>query len=241
MEKPEGISIKRVLKSKRIRNVIYICIGLILLVVLYQVAQMARGAPVKEIIGEISELGAVPFFLAMAILPTFGFPVTPFYLLAGATFGIGVSLIATTLSQALNLILAYWLSRRYLRGPIEWMIRKTKYRIPEISSENFVKFAVLVRITPGPPNFVKSFILVFARIPFVPYFVVSLPITMGYAVGIIIFGDSVADGQPLQAVGGVLFLVLFMLVIKVIGNAISKRRELREAIEEIVPDEPEKE
>lgn len=239
MEKPEGKWIRRALKKQRVRSFVYICIGLILLFVLYQVAQMARGAPVKEIIGEISELGAIPFFLAMAILPTFGFPVTPFYLLAGATFGIWVSLVGTTLSQALNLVLAYWLSRRYLRGLIEWLMRKTKYRIPEVSSENVLKFAILVRITPGPPNFVKSFILVLARIPFLPFFVVSLPITMGYAIGIIVFGDSLADGEPLQAIGGVVFLVLFMLVIKIIGNAISKRRELREALEEITPENPE--
>src|SRR5690625_3877566 len=109
MERPEGKWIGRMLKRRRARNFFFICISLILLFVLYHVAQMARGAPIREIVEEIGDLGMVPFFLAMAILPTFGFPVTPFYLLAGASFGIWVSLIGTTISQALSLLLAYWL------------------------------------------------------------------------------------------------------------------------------------
>ena len=41
------------------------------------------------------EAGVVPFFLAMALLPALGVPITPFFIVAGATFGtyVGLSLI----------------------------------------------------------------------------------------------------------------------------------------------------
>src|SRR5690554_5176852 len=124
MEKPAGNWLARALKKRRIRQLVFVFIGLLLLVVLYQAAQMARGAPIDEIVEAIGDLGMVPFFLAMAVLPTVGFPVTPFYLLAGATFGVWLSLAGTALAQALNLILAYWMSRRYLRGVIEWLVKR---------------------------------------------------------------------------------------------------------------------
>jgi uncharacterized membrane protein YdjX (TVP38/TMEM64 family) len=205
----------------------YIILGAAILIVLFS---YARELPINEFVESIRDLGLVPFFVAMAILPVVGFPVTPFYLLAGATFGIWLSLVGTALSQALNLVLAYWLARRYLSGLIKKLVKKAHYKIPTVAPKHFVNFTILVKITPGPPNFLKSFILGLARIPFWIFFIVSWPTTMGYAVGVIIFGDSLMDGDVRQAMLGFGFMVVFLIGIKIVASYYSKRRGLREPV-----------
>jgi len=203
------------------RSLVYICLGLMALGLL---AVFVRDLPVQEAVEAIRDLGPVPFFLAMAVLPVIGFPVTPFYLLAGATFGVLFSLVATGISQAINLTLAYWLARRYLRGVIEKLVAKANYKIPHIQPKNYVNFSLLVKITPGPPNFLKSFILGLARIPFGIFFIVSWPTTMGFAVGVIVFGDSLVDRNPVQAVVGIILMIAFLVGIKLAASYYSRKR-----------------
>lgn len=216
------------------REIFYIAVGLTVLVV---VAFFAREIPVQELVQAIHGLGPVPFFVGMAVLPVIGFPVTPFYLLAGATFGIWTSLFGTALSQALNLVLAYWLARRYLRGIIERLVEKAGYKIPQVAPKHFVNFTILVKVTPGPPNFLKSFILGLARIPFGIFFIVSWPTTMGFAVGVIIFGDSLMEGDVVQAILGFALMILFLIGIKFAAGYYSKRRGLVDPAQALEADE----
>ena len=45
------------------------------------------------------EAGVVPFFLAMALLPALGVPITPFFIVAGATFGTFVGLTGSAIAR----------------------------------------------------------------------------------------------------------------------------------------------
>lgn len=213
-------------RKVRLRQLFYLGAGFALLALL---ALILREVPVQTLVGAIRDMGPVPFFLAMAVLPVIGFPVTPFYLLAGATFGVPFSLAGTALSQALNLFLAYWLARRYLRGMIEKLVERANYQIPEVQPKNYVNFSILVKIAPGPPNFLKSFILGLARIPFGVFFIVSWPTTMGFAVGVIIFGDSLVDRDVGQAILGFALMIAFLVGIKIAATYYTKRRGLHDA------------
>lgn len=204
-----------------IRRAISVSVAVFLLWGLFVVV---RETPVDEVVEAIRDLGLIPFFVAMAVLPVIGFPVTPFYLLAGATFGVGVSLIFTALSQAANLFLAYWLARRYLRGPIEKLVEKMNYKIPQVAPKHYVNLTFWVKLTPGPPHFLKSFILGLARVPFGVFFLISWPTTMGFAVGVIIFGDSLADNDLSQAILGGFLMLAFLIALKLIAIAYNKRR-----------------
>lgn len=203
------------------RQILSIFVGLFLL---WGLSLLVRGTPVHELIETVHDLGPIPFFLAMTILPLIGFPVTPFYFLAGATFGVGLGLILTAISQAINLSLAYWLSRRYLHDVLEKLIRRTNYTIPEVTPKHHVNFTLLVRITPGPPHFLKSFILGLARVPFGIYFLISWTTTMGFAVGVIVFGDSLVDRDLSQAILGFVLMVVFLIGIKITANIYNKRQ-----------------
>jgi uncharacterized membrane protein YdjX (TVP38/TMEM64 family) len=211
------------------RQAVLLAVGV---VVVGALAYSLRNFPVQSLVQAIRDTGPLPFFLAMAVLPVIGFPVTPFYLLAGATFGVPLSLAGTALSQALNLFLAYWLARRYLRGVIEKLVERANYTIPKVQPRHYVNFSILVKITPGPPNFLKSFILGLARIPFGIFFIVSWPTTMGFAVGVIIFGDSLMDRDWAQAIVGFVLMVGFLVVIKFAASYYSRKRGLHDSEEE---------
>jgi uncharacterized membrane protein YdjX (TVP38/TMEM64 family) len=235
MAKFDRVQIRRILSRIGLRQIVFIVCGVAVLAVL---ALALRELPVQAVVQAIHAMGPVPFFLAMGVLPIIGFPVTPFYLLAGATFGVGASLIGTALSQALNLVLAYWLARRYLRGVIEKIVERSKYTIPDVQPKNYVNFALLVKITPGPPNFLKSFILGLARIPFGIFFIVSWPTTMGFAVGVIIFGDSLMDRNVGQAILGFILMIAFLIGIKFAATYYSKKRGLEDPTEGLEDDPP---
>ena len=61
------------------------------------------------------EAGPVAFFGAMAVLPAIGIPVTPLFVLAGATFGVGPGLLGSGVALGLNLALCYAIARSALR------------------------------------------------------------------------------------------------------------------------------
>lgn len=182
-----------------------------------------------QILAWIRDLGPIPFFLALALLPAVGFPTTPFFLVAGAAFGLGIGIVGSIVSQALNLVLCYWLATRYLHGFLERVIARTKYRIPQVREENRLKVTLLIKITPGPPNFLKNYILGLAGIPFGMYFLVSLPASAGYGVAVIVLGDSLLDGNIGQGVVAVCILVSLMLGIRLLRDYILRRKKRAEA------------
>lgn len=178
-----------------------------------------------ELVSWIHDRGPIPFFLALAILPALGFPTTPFFLVAGAAFGLGAGIVGSIVSQALNLALCYWLATRYLHGFLERLIARTKYRIPQVRSENRVKVTLLIKITPGPPHFLKSYILGLAGIPFGVFFLISLPVSAGYGIGIIVLGDSLLDRDLSQGMVAVGVLAALIVGIRFTRNFLLRRKK----------------
>ena len=81
------------------------------------------------------EAGPVTFFGAMAVLPAIGMPITPFLVLAGATFGVGPGLLGSALALGVNLTLCYAIARSALRPWLESLLRRFEYELPDSSSE----------------------------------------------------------------------------------------------------------
>ncbi len=184
---------------------------------------------IEEFLHRVRDLGPVPFFLALAFLPSVGFPTTPFFLLAGAAFGVWISILGSLLAQGFNLAFSYWLSRRYLRDFLERLIARTRYRIPQVKREHHLKVTLLIKLTPGPPNFLKTYIMGLAGIPFGIFFLVSLPTSVGYGIGIIVVGDSLFDGKTGQAILGAGILVAVGVGVKLLRDTLLRRRRERAA------------
>ncbi len=147
------------------------------------------------------------FFAAMVVLPAVGFPVTPFYLLAGATFGTVTGLVGTWAAISLNLLLCHWIASKGPRRTLRrWLVR-AGVRLPEMSEKSEVRFALLVRLAPAFPAFAKNYLLVLAGISFRTYFLISLLVTGTYATCFVLLGESFQEQNPWK-IGGLVFLLL---------------------------------
>lgn len=159
-----------------------------------------------------AEAGPVPFFAALAVLPAFGVPTTPFYVLAGALFGVAGGLAGSAASLAVNLLLCYWIGRRSgLRPWLAQRLRRWSRDLPELEGGRALRFALLVKFVPGAPTFLKNYLLILAGVPFRLYFGLSFVVTMAWAAGFIVLGESMQDrdfGQAAWALGGLAVLGL---------------------------------
>ena len=59
-----------------------------------------------------------------------------------------------------------------------------------------MRFALLVKLAPGVPAFVKNYALGLAGVPFGLYFGLSMAITGVYAAALVVLGESVFDHNP---------------------------------------------
>lgn len=139
-----------------------------------------------------------PFFLAMALLPAVGLPITPFLLLAGATFGVSTALIGTAIAIAANFTLCYWIGRSGLRPRLLSLLDRFGYNLPDFNAADqpparAVRFAALLKVAPGVPAFIKNYGLGAAHVPYGIALVVTLLISGAYAAALIVLGESVFE------------------------------------------------
>jgi uncharacterized membrane protein YdjX (TVP38/TMEM64 family) len=133
----------------------------------------------------------IPFFGVMALLPAIGVPITPFFILAGATFGKQLGLLGSAIALAVNLVGCYSVARR-LRPWIEKLLRRLGQELPDLGDRERSpwRFTLALKLAPGVPQFVKNYALGVAGVPFALYFAASLVITGFYGAGLILLGDS---------------------------------------------------
>jgi uncharacterized membrane protein YdjX (TVP38/TMEM64 family) len=151
----------------------------------------------------------VPFFAAMAVLTSLGAPPTPFLVVAGASFGVGVGLAGSLLATAVSLWVNYAVARGGLRPRVEALLRRFGQGLPSLGEAQgrarAVRFTLLVKLAPGPV-LLKNYLLAVAGVPFAPYFAVSMLVSGAYAVALVVLGDSVLDHQLERALPAALVL-----------------------------------
>ncbi len=166
--------------------------------------------------------GPAAFFGAMAVLPLFGFPVSPFSLAAGPLFGPSLGtpavLACGITAIAANLSLAYWLARRALRPILARLVARLGYRLPTASGEDATGLIIFVRVTPGPPFFVQNYLLGLADVPFGRYLGWSVLVQGAFGTAVMLFGDALAQGR-----GRIAFLALGLLAGLVIATRLVRR------------------
>lgn len=150
----------------------------------------------------VREARPLPFFIALALLPAVGVPTTPFFVIAGASFGVQVGLVGALLALAVNLAVSYWIARSGVRPRLESLMRRFDYELPDFQQEgkSALRFALLVKLAPGLPTFVKNYGLATAGVPFALYFGLSMLITGAYAAALIVLGESLIDHDVSSAV-----------------------------------------
>lgn len=156
------------------------------------------------------QAGPVPFFAAMAVLPAVGFPVTPFFILAGATFGVAVGLGGSMLALLANFSLCYWLARSGMRPGITRLLERFDIDVPDFEDgrRRALRFLLTVKLMPGVPAFAKNYLLGAVGVPFAMYLGVSMLVTGVYAAAFVVLGESVLEHDADRAVVAVVVIVL---------------------------------
>jgi uncharacterized membrane protein YdjX (TVP38/TMEM64 family) len=140
----------------------------------------------------IAEASPIPFFAAMALLPALGVPIGPFFVLAGAAFGIRLGLVGSAAALGVNLLLCYRIGRGRLRRMMARLLGRLGYSLPSFDGRRTgaARFTLLVKLTPGLPAFAKNYLLGLAGVPLRMYFIVGMAVTGTYGAALVILGES---------------------------------------------------
>jgi uncharacterized membrane protein YdjX (TVP38/TMEM64 family) len=130
----------------------------------------------------------------MAILPALGLPLTPFYIVAGATFGVPIGLLGSMIALAVNLTLSYFIARSIPQAWLEGVLSRFGTKLPAFDERSgAIRFSVLVKLTPGVPMLLKNYLLGLSGVPFNVYLATSLVTALLYAVPLMFLGNSLFD------------------------------------------------
>ncbi|HEY1663152.1 MAG TPA: VTT domain-containing protein [Verrucomicrobiae bacterium] len=128
-------------------------------------------------------------FLVMALLPLVGLPMSLLGIMAGAKFGPLYGFIVSGAAVAVNLILSWWIARKWLRKPVEKLLRKVDYKMPELESNEYAGVCILTALIPGPSYTLKNYFLALSNLPFRTIFWIGLPAHLFAMSPGILFGD----------------------------------------------------
>ncbi|MEO6567970.1 MAG: hypothetical protein ABIO94_04345 [Opitutaceae bacterium] len=222
----------RVSESKWLRVA---CVLLVLAVALYAGARAFDvRAGIARTVSFFRDAGAWPFFTAMAILPAFGFPISAFNVVAGPVFGptlgVGTVIACAGLAITANLAGSYWVADRALRPLMERWVRRLGYTVPALPAGSAWEIILVVRIIPGPPLFLQSYLLALARVPVGTYMLISLTVQMTFLTAVVVAGDALARGDwRAMVVGGALFILVGACIHRLRLRFAAARRLKKEA------------
>jgi uncharacterized membrane protein YdjX (TVP38/TMEM64 family) len=201
--------------APRSNRALLIKLGVAAFVALVAAGLLARGYDLKGMIQQglamIRDAGPATFFGAMVLLPALGVPLSFFSLTAGSVFGpqLGMPLVIllSLAAIAANMVLSYLLASRAFRPPLEYLVKRLGYRLPQVDSGDVTDLIVLLRVTPGVPFPVQNYLLGLAGVPFVRYMFVSCLIQLPINGAVIFFGDALLHGKGKIALVSLLLLI----------------------------------
>ena len=212
--------------APRSNRALLLKLAVVAVVLLAGVALVARGYDVKGLIqqglGVIRGAGPVTFFLAMALLPAVGAPLSFFSLTAGSVFspqiGTPAVILLSVAAITFNMALCHVLASRAFRPVLEALVKRLGYRLPQVESGDVNDLIVLLRVTPGVPFPVQNYLLGLARVPFGRYLLISTLIQLPINIAVILLGDAILSGK-----GRVAFVSLLLLAALTTGTHLVRK------------------
>lgn len=165
---------------------------------------------IVRILEAIRDAGPWAYFVAMAILPSFGFPLLPFVLAAGPAFsgqlGTAPVVLCAVLAILGNVLVSYGIAISAFRPLALRVLARLGYRLPDLPPGSAWHVVGLVRIAPGLPFWAQSYLLGLMRVPVLPYAVLSTAVPACYVTATIMGWSAMMDGRTkiaLLAFGGI--------------------------------------
>ena len=171
------------------------------------------------------------FLAALSLLPLLGMPLSPMWILTGMTYGVWGGLGLIVVGMAINFALAYLVSQRWLRAPISRLLLRKGIRIPEARPGEYIKLTLAIRLFPALPQFMQSYLLGLANVPFLIYYFYSFPPQIAYAVGFTVLGDSLLSMKG----GGIILGVSILIAVALLLNIARNRQTVLTSKEELKP------
>ena len=182
-----------------------------------------------QFIALIRDLGPAVFFSGMALLPAVGAPMSAFTLVAGEAFAPQMTMpgviAAVAVSIAANIAITYWLARYALRPMLTKLVARYGYSVPRVTESNALSVALVVRLTPGPPFFVQSYVLGLAEVPFRLYAIVSWLAVMPLALAFVLLGKAAREGHFGKIGAGLGLIVVAMVAVQIVRRRVAAKRE----------------
>jgi uncharacterized membrane protein YdjX (TVP38/TMEM64 family) len=125
----------------------------------------------------------------MAILPVFGFPILPIYLVAGARFGAWGGGVVVTMVTAVHLGGARLIARSILRQRLERLLSRWHAHLPAIPADEQAAVALVAALVPGIPYFVRNLLFPLIGLRFRLYLWIALPIYVARSYVSILLGE----------------------------------------------------
>lgn len=225
------MSVEKPVPKKKIPILKLAIVGIVLAIVgvlaLREIGLARLVALYDQFVGIIRDMGPWVFFSAMTILPAVGAPLMAFNLVAGEAFapqmtmpGVIVTVAAVI---AANLMLSYWLSRYALRPLLARLVARYGYSVPKVTRKNALTVTMLVRLTPGPPYFLQSYLLGLAEVPLRLFMIVSWLAVVPVASSAVVLGKAAREGH-MGKIGLVLgVMVCVVIIVQVVRRKVAKR------------------
>lgn len=177
------------------------------------------GFDLERLIATTRTTDPLVFLALMALLPLIGFPISAFYLYAGAAFPLVTAWVLCVTALALNMTGAYFAGAYFLKGPIERWMRRRGYRVPQLKDKGHFRLAVLIRAVPGVPYPLQNYILSLSGCPFVLYLLISLFVQSTIAAGVIAVSTMLIDPEwkELVIVGAIVLVLVASRLLLVNG------------------------
>ncbi|HEY3762263.1 MAG TPA: VTT domain-containing protein [Verrucomicrobiae bacterium] len=189
------------------RNRIIFWAGIVLCIILLGVLSHCIG--LKTAHAWAARINGWVLFLAMALLPLVGAPMSILGIMAGAKFGPLNGLAVSAAAIACNLILSWWVARKWLHGPVQKLLRKVDYKMPELETTEYAGVCIITAVIPGPSYTLKNYFLALSNLPFRIIFWIGLPAHLFAVSPGVLFGGF--SGAMTWQKG--LFIVLYTLLL----------------------------
>jgi uncharacterized membrane protein YdjX (TVP38/TMEM64 family) len=115
-------------------------------------------------------------------------------------------------------------ARKWFHGLIERLLKKTRFAIPAVAATDHVRLTLFLRLMPGPPFFLQSYILGLIEVPFATYFLISWGTQVIIATGFIVLGSAFYSSSMGRAVIAVVIVVLVTIIIQWVRRYLAGRQ-----------------
>jgi uncharacterized membrane protein YdjX (TVP38/TMEM64 family) len=174
--------------------------AIIVVVVVLCMVWYRSGVSLAELTAQIAKQNGALVFVLMALLPIGGFSIGVVYLVAGIKFGPVLGGVAVAGATAVHLVGTHWICRGILRAPLERFMARRRHKLPHVPEGENVSVAAMAALVPGPPYFIRNYLLALSGVPLRVYFFVCLPIYVVRSYVTILLGDLGSEVTP-RAVG----------------------------------------